>query len=78
MGCYFSINEMMTQSINGRKLISNIPIDKVLIESDAPFINKINTLQQLESALLKVELYLSTIENNGLEMIHLTSKSLFI
>ena len=69
---------MMTQSINGRKLISNIPIDKVLIESDAPFINKINTLQQLESALLKVELYLSTIENNGLEMIHLTSKSLFI
>lgn len=77
MGCYFSINEMMTQSLNGRKLISNIPIDKVLIESDAPFINKINTLQQLESAMLKVELYLSTIGNNGLEVIHLTSKSLF-
>ena len=31
MGCYFSINEMMMQSLNGRKLISNIPIDKVLV-----------------------------------------------
>lgn len=78
MECYFSINEMMTQSINGRKLILNIPINKVLIESDAPFINKIITPQQLEDAIRKVELHLSTIWNdNCSEIICLTSKSLF-
>lgn len=77
MGCYFSINEMMMQSLNGRKLISNIPIDKVLVESDAPFINKISTPQQLEVAILRVELYANTIWNHGSEIIHLSSKSLF-
>ena len=77
MECYFSINEMMMQSLNGRKLISNIPIDKVLVESDAPFINRISTPQQLEATILRVELYANTIWNHGSEIIHLSSKSLF-
>lgn len=47
-GYYFSINEAMTQSVNGRKIISAIPRDKILTESDAPY----NTKTSIESALL--------------------------
>ncbi|MEA5009154.1 Qat anti-phage system TatD family nuclease QatD [Clostridium tyrobutyricum] len=36
-GYYFSINHHMLQSISGRKIIDRIPIEKILIESDAPF-----------------------------------------
>lgn len=36
-GYYFSINHQMLQSKNGRKIVENIPVDRFLIESDAPF-----------------------------------------
>ena len=37
LGCYFSINHQMLQSTNGRNIIENIPVDRLLLESDAPF-----------------------------------------
>jgi TatD DNase family protein len=40
-GFYFSINFAMTQSGNGKKIIERIPLDKLLMETDGPFI-KIN------------------------------------
>lgn len=39
-GYYFSINEKMINTEKKKMLIKNIPIDKLLIESDAPFIEK--------------------------------------
>lgn len=36
-GCYFSINHQMLQSKNGRNIIGNIPVNRLLLESDAPF-----------------------------------------
>jgi TatD DNase family protein len=36
-GCYFSINPSMCMTQNGRKLISLIPMNKVLLETDGPF-----------------------------------------
>lgn len=36
-GYYFSINHQMIRSDNGRKIIANIPLERILIESDAPF-----------------------------------------
>lgn len=36
-GYYFSINHQMLLSKNGRMIIESIPIDKLLLESDAPF-----------------------------------------
>lgn len=36
-GYYFSINHQMLNSANGRKIIDNLPLDRVLFESDAPF-----------------------------------------
>lgn len=37
-GFYFSINHRMITSPNGRKIIDRIPINKLLTESDGPFI----------------------------------------
>jgi len=38
---YFSINEAMCKSKKGQNIISKLPIDKILIETDAPFIKNI-------------------------------------
>jgi TatD DNase family protein len=36
-GCWFSVNEKMGQSENGRRLIEAMPIDRILTETDGPF-----------------------------------------
>lgn len=36
-GYYFSINHQMIKNQKGRNIINRIPIEKILIESDAPF-----------------------------------------
>lgn len=38
-GFYFSVNFLMTQSKNGKQIINNIPLDRLLTESDGPFAN---------------------------------------
>lgn len=40
-GFYFSVNFQMTQTKNGKLIIKNIPLDRLLTESDGPFV-KIN------------------------------------
>lgn len=40
-GFYFSVNYAMLQSTKGKKIIERMPNDKILIESDGPFV-KIN------------------------------------
>ena len=54
-GYFFSINEAMTLSNHGREIISAIPKDRLLTESDAPY-NKRSDINQ-------VILYLSRIWN---------------
>lgn len=41
-GCYFSVNEAMTLTNKGRRLIELIPHDKLLTETDCPFNDKSN------------------------------------
>lgn len=36
-GYYFSINHQMLVSNNGRRIVDEIPLERILIESDAPF-----------------------------------------
>lgn len=50
-GYYFSINENMINTEKKKRLIKNIPICKLLIESDAPFIkrNKTYSLEFIDS-----------------------------
>jgi TatD DNase family protein len=37
LGCYFSINAEMTRSDRGRALVANLPMDRLLTETDGPF-----------------------------------------
>lgn len=37
LGCYFSINKEMTRSERGRTLIAELPIDRIVTETDGPF-----------------------------------------
>jgi len=37
-GFYFSINHAMTQSENGKKIINRLPTDRILLETDGPFV----------------------------------------
>lgn len=57
---YFSINEAMTLSVNGRKIISAIPRDRILTESDAPY----NTKNSIKSALLNINMSVEEIHSN--------------
>lgn len=41
-GYFFSINSQMVDSINGKKIILQIPLDRLLIETDAPFTKRSN------------------------------------
>lgn len=38
MGCFFSVNPAMVKSASGRALIRLMPPERVLLESDAPFV----------------------------------------
>jgi TatD DNase family protein len=51
LGCYFSVNEHMLNSPNGRTIVLRIPADRLLLESDAPFISDIKTVEQLKYSL---------------------------
>lgn len=37
LGCYFSVNAEMTRSDRGRALVADLPMDRILTETDGPF-----------------------------------------
>lgn len=49
LGGYFSINEAMTLSEKGKRIINKIPLDKLLTETDAPYNNKNNIVSALNN-----------------------------
>ncbi|HEY8804272.1 MAG TPA: Qat anti-phage system TatD family nuclease QatD [Clostridium sp.] len=51
LGCYFSVNKKMLNTLGGKNLIKNIPRNKILLETDAPFIDSINTLADIYNNL---------------------------
>lgn len=61
-GYYFSINPAMIKSISGQKIISKIPKENLLTETDGPFINKGNE-PLLPGEVEEVFEYLSKIWN---------------
>lgn len=38
LGCYFSVNEAMLRSAKHRKLIAGLPLNRLLTETDGPFV----------------------------------------
>ena len=59
-GYYFSINEKMTKTDSGIKIINHIPRGSVLTETDAPF----NTVCSISNTLTNVGIEENTIYNN--------------
>lgn len=59
-GYYFSINEAMTLSSSGKKIIARIPTDRILTESDTPF----NRKADIVSAIRNLGLEEKQIERN--------------
>lgn len=57
-GYYFSINPAMIRSISGQKIVSRIPKESVLTETDGPFIQKANE-PLLPGEIEEVMFYLS-------------------
>ena len=51
LGCYFSINSKMQYTNRGKNIIRSLPADKILLETDAPFIVKINSVDDIYNEL---------------------------
>jgi TatD DNase family protein len=59
-GYYFSINERMTTTESGRKIIGLIPKDRLLTETDAPF----NTVCSIKNTLNNIGICEETVYDN--------------
>lgn len=68
-GCYFSINSDMINSKYGINLIRNMPLDRILLESDAPFTKDTKNTYNLDF-ILKVEEGLSKIKGVNAESVN--------
>lgn len=81
-GCYFSVNERMLTSKRGREYVRQIPLDRLLLETDAPAeANTETSAQQLADSLTrasKVITQLKTRDAGSIESIILeNSRSIF-
>ena len=43
LGCFFSVNEQMLHSPNGAKLVRSLPMNRILTETDGPFVQNAGT-----------------------------------
>lgn len=64
-GYYFSINEAMTVSKNGRSIIEKIPRNRILTETDAPY----NDKADIKKALFNMSISETEVYNNFCELI---------
>ncbi len=75
-GYYFSINPAMTTSPNGQKIINQIPENRILTESDGPYI-EYEGRQITPLDIKSVELYLATIWHKTPKQVNEIIKSNF-
>ena len=71
LGCYFSINERMLKK--DKLNISQIPLDRILLETDSPFLSKVHTAQEIYKSLSLCLCQLNVLM--GEEMSNIISKS---
>lgn len=55
MGCYFSVNEEMLRSQKHRKLIAALPLERLLTETDGPFVQRDGSPIRPRQVVLAVE-----------------------
>ena len=52
IGCYFSINPGMLKTKSGLEIIKKVPLDRILVETDAPFALKVKNMDGINKELL--------------------------
>lgn len=63
-GCYFSVNERMLASKRGREYARQIPLDRLLLETDAPAEpNTETSAQSLIRSLTKTSMRIASLKN---------------
>lgn len=62
-GFYFSINAAMIRTNKGKKIISEIPLNRILTETDAPFLSMDNRSFELNNTINSIIIELSKIIN---------------
>lgn len=63
-GCYFSVNERMLASKRGREYARQIPLDRLLLETDAPArLQADASAQQLITSLKSVSRHIAELKN---------------
>jgi TatD DNase family protein len=78
LGCYFSVNKKMLETERGRGIIRRIPKNKLLVETDAPFIQEINFGHDIYEELYQTIKGLSELrEEDLLKIIEENSQQIF-
>lgn len=78
MGCYFSINPRMFKTKSGIEIIKKIPIERVLLESDAPFTMTLRHSSELKKVLNReIETISNIVGYDILNTIRNNQKSIF-
>lgn len=78
MGCYFSINPRMFKTKSGIEIIKRIPIERVVLESDAPFTMLLNHSSELKKVLNKeIETISSIVGYDVLNIVSNNQKNIF-
>lgn len=66
--CYFSVNERMLATKRGREYARQIPLDRLLLETDAPAQPQADTsAQQLITSLKSVSRHIAELKNRSVE-----------
>ena len=62
LGCYFLINSNMLKTKLGLEVINTVPVDRMLLETDASFAFKIQHIEEIEKETNAVYYYEITEE----------------
>ena len=76
-GYYFSINHQMIKSRMGKKIISKIPVNRILLESDAPFTSGLQEDYSI-NFMEPIYTYISSVYNQDIEIVKKRIKANFI
>lgn len=76
-GYFFSINQQMIRSKAGQKIISRIPVDHILVESDAPFTRGMDKEYKIDF-MYEVYNYIAGIYKQDTEVVMKRIKTNFI
>lgn len=61
LGCYFSVNPCMLKTVSGKEVVKNIPESRLLVETDAPYVNEFSDIEAWVNIMKKSIIQISEI-----------------